>query len=350
MSSRPGAALCLLLAACTAPQAPPPAVVPGAFVPLAAPTRQSLRGLSVVDARVLWVGGSGGTLLRSVDGGGTWADVAPPDAAACDFRDLEAFDADTAVAMVAGLPARVYRTDDGGRRWRIVLADARPDAFFDGIGFAGGDGVLFADPIDGAFGLWTSADGGITWDPVPRALLPPPLPGEAAFAASGACVVARRGAAGPEGWVTTGGAVRSRLLRGDAAGWRTADTPLAAGAPSRGGFALAFAPAGGGVVLVGGDHAAPDRTEGTAAWSDDVGASWHAAAGGAGGYRSAAVWLDERTVLAVGSAGASWSADGGRSWRPLPGPGWHALARGRDGSVFACGADGRVARFVRATP
>ena len=87
-----------------------------------------------------------------------------------------------------------------------------------------------------------------------------------------------------------------------------------------------------------------ERIDLTAAWSDDGGASWQAA--DALGYRSAVGWLDPQTLLAVGSDGGSWSADAGHTWRPFGTTGWHALARARDGSVWACGSDGRVASLV----
>ena len=51
-----------------------------------------LRGLSAVSERVAWASGSGGTVLRTVNRGATWQNVSPPDTAALQFRDIEAFD------------------------------------------------------------------------------------------------------------------------------------------------------------------------------------------------------------------------------------------------------------------
>src|SRR4051812_29350538 len=47
------------------------------------------RGLSAVSSTVAWVGGTG-VVLRTTDGGATWASVSPPDTGALDFRDVEA--------------------------------------------------------------------------------------------------------------------------------------------------------------------------------------------------------------------------------------------------------------------
>ncbi len=315
---------------------------PTPWQPLTPPTQQSLRGLAVVDAKTLWVGGAAGSLWRTTDGGASWHDVAPKDATACDFRDVEAFSAEVALAMVAGQPARLYRTTDAGRSWTVVLQDERKEAFFDGIAFAGDHGVLFGDPIDGAFEIFTSHDRGASWQREAKERLPVPLAGEAAFAASGTCVAVTRVGDQPVFFVGTGGGARSRLLRGSGGTWSASDLPLPAGAASRGAFGLA--PGAHGVVAVGGDYAAPAVAAGTAAFGDSFDAM-RVADDGAGGFRSAAVWLSERDLLAVGSHGTSLSADRGATWRPVSDLGFHALGSGSDGSVFACGADGRVARW-----
>lgn len=337
----PGLCSLLLVAAgCRAPAAP----AAGPWWPVAAPTTASLRGLAVVDADVVWVGGTGGTLLRTVDGGASWQDVRPADALGCDFRDVHAFSADVAVAMVAGQPARVYRTEDGGSHWTVVHADPRLAAFFDAIAFAGEDGVLFGDPVDGAFSVWWTHDAGRSWRALPAAQLPPPLVEEAAFAASGTCatVVAHVGAA-PHALVVTGGAV-ARCLRLSLGGEapRAAALPVPYGAPSRGAFSIAVH--GDRAVVVGGDYRRPDDAV-TAACGDANGDGWRAAA--IGGYRSAVAWLDDTCLLAVGSHGASVSIDGGRSWQPFGYRGFHGVAVGSDGSIWACGDDGSVARLDR---
>jgi photosystem II stability/assembly factor-like uncharacterized protein len=297
----------------------------------------SLRGLSVVGSRIVWVAGSGGTLLRSTDGGASFREVAPPDARQCDFRDVHAFDADTAVAMVAGQPARLYRTADGGRSWAIVHADPRAEAFFDALAFEGDIGFLLGDPLDGAFTVLRSDDRGITWRVMPG---PHAVAGEAAFAASGTCLDV-----GPDGvrFVTGGAVSRCLTSRDGGATWTAVDLPLASGKPSMGAFGLAGN--GQDLVAVGGDYSDPAASAGTASRSFDGGKSfWPVQAPGARGYRSAAAFLSPDEVLAVGERGASISADRGKSWAPFGDLGFHAVVAGA-GAVFACGAGGRVARL-----
>src|SRR5262245_7408727 len=185
---------------------------------VATPTKQSLRGLAVVDASVVWAGGTEGTLLRTIDGGQTWQDVAPPDSSKSDFRGIEAFDPYQAPAMVAGLPARIYRTTDGSKIWQIVHDEPRPKAIFHALAFAGDRGYLFGDPVDGAFTLLASADRGATWTAVAPEVLPQPVGEEAGFAASGTCIAVDSDAAAeglqaqPALWVATGGSA-SRCIR-----------------------------------------------------------------------------------------------------------------------------------------
>lgn len=307
--------------------------------PCASAGSVSLRGLAAVSADLAYVGGSDGTLLRTDDGGASWRSVAPPDCADCDFRDVEAIGSRIVLAMVAGQPARIYRSADGGSSWDLVLHDARETAFFDAMAFDadGVHGVLFGDPQQGRFVLLASDDGGCSWRECD--VLPPARDGEAAFAASGTCLVAL---AGGRFALVTGGA-GSRLL-----GFTTtsllqnASLPLIADTAARGAFSVA----GRGMQLcvVGGDYSEPQRGVGSAARSDDGGLTWHIA--DALGYRSAVQWLDDDLLLATGSHGASVSDDGGKTWRQFGELGFHSLAVAPDAAVWACGSDGRVARLI----
>ena len=300
----------------------------------------SLRGLAPVSASVCYVGGANGTLRKTADGGRTWLDIAPRGCGDCDFRDVEVLAGNVVLALVAGAPARLYRSQDGGATWRLVHEDPRSGAFFDAFAFDGLRGVVFGDAINGRFVLLQTQDGGATWQDMPAPALPRPGPGEAAFAASGSCL-----SAGPSGFslVTGGGPCRHIAFT---PGQRAASVslPMQRGASSRGAFSVCWSGDHG--VCVGGDYKVPGASSGSAAVSRDGGKTW--AASNAGGYRSSAAWLGPDQVLAVGSSGASWSEDGGDTFALFGSEGFHSVAQAADGAVWACGADGRVAQLVSA--
>ncbi len=76
-------------------------------------THTSIRGLSAVNDRIVWVSGSNGTVGKSLDSGNTWKWVQVKGFDKTDFRDIEAFDETQAVIMGVGEPAYILRTIDG---------------------------------------------------------------------------------------------------------------------------------------------------------------------------------------------------------------------------------------------
>ncbi len=299
----------------------------------------SLRGLSAVSARVCWASGANGTVLRTTDGS-TFELRPVPGADELDFRDVEAFDADLALLLTAGQPARVYRTEDGGATWAKTFEHADERSFFDAMDFWDEEnGIAFSDPIDGRLVVIRTRDGGRTWEELPRETFPESPEGEAGFAASGTCLTV----AGEKGaWIGLGGTAGARLFHTTDRGatWSATKTPILAGEPSTGVFSVAFAGDVG--VIVGGDYAQPDRVENVAAWTDDGGATWSLAVSPPSGYRSCVVHTGSGW-LATGTNGTDVSVDEGRTWRRHSATGWHALSVAGDSTVWAAGSGGRIA-------
>src|SRR5215210_8856019 len=100
-------------------------------------TSVRLRGVSAVNGKVAWASGANGTYARTTDGGRTWQAGQVPGAAELDFRDVDAFDADTAylLAIGEGERSRIYKTNDGGRTWKLQFQNARAGAFYDCMAF-----------------------------------------------------------------------------------------------------------------------------------------------------------------------------------------------------------------------
>jgi len=306
-----------------------------------------LRGVSAVSPTVAWAGGAGGTVLRTTDGGATWQRRPVPGADSLDFRDVDALGDSTAVILSigSGEASRIYRTEDGGTTWEERFRNGDPKAFFDAMAF--GDvqhGVAFSDSVDGRFVVLTTADGGRTWVPVPPERLPPALPEEGAFAASGTNI-AMLGAG--RIWIGTS---KSRVLRSIDGGrsWSVHATPVATG-QATGIFSIAFRDASNGIV-VGGNYQQEEEARDNFAVTDDGGRTWVRPPGtGLSGFRSAVAWLPGRgrSLLAIGPRGSDWSAADGRSWTPAGGDGSDAFSLSPRGDVgWATGAGGRVARVT----
>jgi len=310
-----------------------------------------LRGVSAVSARVAWASGDKGTFARTTDGGRTWRAGVVPGAEELDFRDVDAFDAETAylLSIGEGARSRIYKTTDGGRTWALQFRSARPAAFFDAMAFWDRDhGLAVSDPVEGRFLVITTSDGGRTWSETPRDGMPAALAGEGGFAASGTCV-----AVGPAGraWFGTGGPAGARVFRTADAGrtWEAAETPVAGG-KTAGIFSLVFLDARRGVA-VGGDYAKEREAGRNAALTGDGGRTWlPVGAAGPRGYRSCVALLrgaGPPALVAVGPSGSDYSLDGGRSWRALGPAGYHSASFApRAAAGWAVGEAGGVGRYA----
>ncbi|HEX7317359.1 MAG TPA: hypothetical protein VF297_25900 [Pyrinomonadaceae bacterium] len=314
-------------------------------------TSVRLRGVSAVNARVAWASGAGGTYARTLDGGRTWRAGQVPGAGELDFRDVDAFDAETAylLAIGEGERSRIYKTTDGGRTWTSQFQNTRAGAFYDCMAFWDKRrGIAVSDPVDGRFLVLLTEDGGRGWHQVAAEGIPPALEGEGGFAASGTCVTVIK--EGTYAWFGTGGPNGGRVFRSNDSGrtWQAAPAPVARG-KAAGIFSLAFHGSAG--VAVGGDYTKEQEGAGNAALTFDAGKNWWAleASGRPGGYRSCVAYVPGtrgRKLIAVGPSGSDYSTNGGRTWKPLGAEGFHALSVAPTGdAAWAVGENGRVARL-----
>ena len=320
-------------------------------------TTAGLRGIDSVDSTVAWASGTGGTVLRTTDGGAHWTRCATPDAdkdgATLDFRGVQAWDAQTAIVMASGPgdKSRLYKTEDGCRTWKLALANSEKDGFWDAVvfqhgdfGFAIGDehtGVVIGDPVKDRFQTfvmilghgWFIDYGGCVAQE-----------GQAPFAASNTSVFifgSRRYILGVGGKAGASVLVSPLLVSGipnDPCG--RVSVPMAGGTESAGIFSLWFMDRKKGIA-VGGDYTKPNDSTGTAAWSSDGGEHWAAATKPPHGYRSAVQWSGSlKAWITVGTNGSDISRDDGKTWQPLDDGNWNALSL-----PFVVGPNGRIARL-----
>ncbi len=308
-------------------------------------TTASLRGVSAVSPKVVWTSGNNGTVLRTINGGQAWNAVGPPGTEMLDFRDVEALDANTAYVMSSGPGqlSRIYKTTDGGTHWVLQYTAQNEKEFLDGMAFWDREhGIALGDPVNGRFMLLRTDDGGNAWRELSEDSRPEARPGEAAFAASGTCIVTR----GKNNvWFGTGGAA-ARVFRSLDRGrtWQSSNVPMAHGADSSGIFSLAFADEQYGVA-VGGDYNKPNDTTDNTAVTTDGGRTWTVPAGARPhGYRSAVVCVRGGACYAVGTSGSD--ARFGAQWRSLDNGNYNAASFVDSTMGWAVGPNGRVAQYI----
>jgi photosystem II stability/assembly factor-like uncharacterized protein len=310
-------------------------------------TTSGFRGLSAASEDVAWVGSDAGTVLRTTDRGATWDSVGPPGTAGLLFRDVETFDENTALILSIGFTPdafRIYRTTNGGQTWTLTFQNTEPTAFYDCMAFFDKHrGLALSDPINGRFRILATSDGGRTWRIV-NADMPPALPMEFAFSASGQCITT---AGGRDAWFGTGGDAIARVFHTSDRGqtWTVANTPIRS-TVSGGISALAFRdPLHG--VAVGGDFDPTKPSLDTVALTSDGGATWQLNQNAPDELRSGAHWVTGRDVIIVGPGGSDVSTDAGRTWRGFDEGSFHTVDCAGGFACWAAGAQGRAAFLTR---
>jgi photosystem II stability/assembly factor-like uncharacterized protein len=309
-------------------------------------TQADFRGVSVVSPKVAWVSGTQGTYARTIDSGKTWRVSIVPGAEKLDFRDIEAFGEETAYLLSAGPgdASRIYKTTDGGKSWMKQFQSVDPASFYDALAFWDEkNGIALGDPVAGRFQLITTDDGGANWKSLATRNLPPALPNEGAFAASGTCLVA---VGKYDVWFATGGARVARVFHSSDRGrnWEVSDTPIMASAASAGIFSIAFRDKKSGII-VGGDYRKANAVGATAAITADGGKTWNLIDKQLP-YRSAVAWAKDRWI-AVGTSGSDTSTHDGDTWKLLDRENYNSVAFAPTGEGWAVGPKGRVAKFTK---
>jgi len=321
----------------------------------------SFRGLDAVSDQVAWASSDSGEVLRTVDGGDTFVDVAPQEGVDDEllFRDVEAHSADEALVLAIGNgdASRVYRTVDGGETWTETFRGADPAGFFDCMSmFDRRHGIVMGDPVDGKFQILVTSDAGQTWTYAAASGMPDALAGEFGFAASGTCATTT----GRKAFFGTGGGAEARVFRSLDLGqtWAVSSTPIQS-TESGGIFSLDFRTNRLGIAI-GGDFATPDEATDALARSTDGGVSWNLVdeSVAPAGYRSGLAWFADRRgdtrqlitepqklAIAVGPSGSDASFNRGRSWEQFDSGAFHGV-QCAGSACWASGPEGRIATLV----
>ena len=315
------------------------------LTPQTSNTTSLLIAVSPVDENVVWAVGTSSTYVVTTDGGAHWRSGLVPTQNSADvqLRDVQAVSDQVAYVLAIGnFPQdfAIYKTEDGGTTWTQQFQNQLVGAFYDCFAFWTADnGVAHSDSVNGVFPDLRTTDG-MTWQSIANNM-PPALPGEASFSASGTCIAAQ---GMTNAWIVTGGASVSRVLATADGGntWAAYDTPLHS-SPSAGPFSVAFRDALNG-VMGGGDLAAENTiTTAQFATSHDGGHTWQLGSEppvtypifcasyltnttgiGGGQHQSSSAKrsptdYSQYVVITADIGGTAWSPDEGATWNQLPG-------------------------------
>jgi photosystem II stability/assembly factor-like uncharacterized protein len=307
--------------------------------------KTSLRGLSVVNNNVLWVSGSNGMVGKSTNGGKNWKWMKVKGFEKNDFRDIEAFNATTAIIMSIDAPAYILKTTDGGESWKVVYENNTKGMFLDAMDFRDvSNGIVIGDPVDGRFFIAHTNNGGETWQELAPDQRPPADSGEACFASSGTNIrfLYNRSV------IFLSGGKKSRLFYN----FNPSEIPMTKGKETAGGNSVAVFDnfkknVANRLVVVGGDFSADTSTENNCYYSNNGGKTWQRPHTVPHGYRSCVEFLDRETLVCCGLNGVDYSFDGARNWYTISTEGFHVCRYAKWGNtVYLAGSNGKIGKLV----
>jgi len=302
-------------------------------------TKTSIRGLSVVDDKTIWVSGSGGTVGLSNDSGNTWKWMTVKGFEKTDFRDIEAFDGKTAIIMGIAAPAFILKTTDAGANWKVVYENKDTSMFMDAMEFWNEQsGIVIGDPIGDKIFIARTFDGGNNWQTLPPDKYPTAAKGEAFFASSGTNI---RKLSKKEAVFVSGG-TQSRLFLRD----QKITLPIIQGKETTGANSIAVKNTKT-MIIVGGDFNTKDATEKNCVVTRDGGATFTMPATPPHGYRSCVEYIRKKSWVSCGLNGVDYSVDEGNTWSWISKESFHVCRKAKKGkAVFFAGGNGKIGKIV----
>ncbi|PLK45330.1 oxidoreductase [Emticicia sp. TH156] len=306
-------------------------------------TDASFRSISAASSKVVWAGGTKGTILKTINAGAEWQVIKVAGAETLDFRDIHGVNEKTAFAMSAGEAdkgaAKIFKTTDGGANWRVVFQTTEKGAFFDSFDFWNEqEGILIGDPVDDKPYILRTLDGE-KWERISPEKLPAIKPKEASFAASGTCVNTRNKKLA---WINTQSRVFYTTDKGET--WLVAETPFKQGETS-GIFGLHFYTDKDGIAT-GGDYKDDKKATDNVGITHDGGKTWALLTQAKpDGLKESAWMLPDKSLIVVGTSGTGVSADNGKTWKAIDTESFHAVSCYKN-NCWAIGGKGNLAKWT----
>jgi photosystem II stability/assembly factor-like uncharacterized protein len=261
-----------------------------------------------------------------------------------DFRDIEAFDAKTAVIIGIAEPAIILKTKDGGETWRKVFEDTTKGMFLDAIDFSDkGMGWVVGDPINDQLFKAFSIDFGDSWVTVSSVDDKTKLSkGEAFFASSGTNIKTTNDKVYPNVFAT--GGLASRLCYKNV----FYSLPIVQGKESTGANSIDVFKTK--AVVVGGDFANDKDTTNNCVLINlkgKTGPTFTKPQTAPHGYRSCVLYINEKTLVACGTSGVDISYDGGVNWQLISTQSFHVVQKAKTGNaIYLAGSKGKIAKLM----
>lgn len=290
----------------------------------------SFRALSTSSDDVIWAASSEGLVIKSVDGGDRF-DTVSVQGFIGEFRDIHAWNKDSAVVMGIESPGVIFRTTDGGATWTEVFRKTHEKTFFDQMDFnSSGSGIVIGDPIDGSWTILGTNDYGEHWIELDKNYGFSAEDTDVSFAASGSALITTAN----NYYAFTGGngaKILSYNPRINARLW--SDTSSTSGIYSAAMINDSQ------FVFVGGDYKRETSSDNAAGiiningFEADV--TW--ATQPPAGYRSCVIQMSDGRFLCCGPTGIDISEDG-LHWTAISDRSAHVLSRSKKGiRIWAAG-------------
>ncbi|MFN3752809.1 T9SS type A sorting domain-containing protein [Flavobacterium sp.] len=274
---------------------------------------------------------------RTTDGGNTWTpgtiNVGDPTLSINNIAPISATTAwVSALTPTIGNNGVIYKTTDAGATWeqQNIGAFNAASSFINGVHFFdANNGISFGDAVAGEFEIYTTSDGGETWDPVPGANIPNPLGSGATieYGYNGGNVFI-----GNTAWLVTN---RGRILKSTDMGltWTVSQAPVTDFAGTTQSARLTMSSLTNGCLL---------KTAGTTYTfytTTDGGATWSAGTPFTGAYRVLAYVPGTTTLVATSAgtpSGSAYSNNNGTTWIPIDSGAQRGVVTFLDGSTGWC--------------
>ena len=300
--------------------------------------KSSFRGLSAVNDTIVWVAGSGGAFGKSIDGGASWVWRKIKGFENTNFRDIEAFDKNTAIVMGIDSPGILLKTTDGGINWKLVYKDTTSGIFLDAMDFFdNNNGVVVGDPMKSRFYILKTADAGEHFEKIAFNTSPIAAEGEACFASSGTNIRMLN----KKDWIFVSGGKSSHLISSK----NKIKIPILQGKESTGANSIAIKNKKC-FMIVGGDFNQKESKEKNIAITKNGGKSWQVITTPPNGYRSCVEYLGNNNWIACGLNGIDFTKDNGQTFESIGQQSFHVCRKAKNGNAVYFAGNSIVGKMI----